>query len=157
MIEHKATSISVALTLADIGELAQWALDEYGLTATGWTFRWDRAVRRAGSCRYRDKTITLSKPIFRIESNRDEVLNTILHEVAHALVGHAAGHGPTWRAMAGQVGARPNRCHDLEVPAFAIVGTCSCGTIHQKARLPRPGAYSCRSCKVIITWQPRTA
>lgn len=37
-----------------------------------------------------------------------EVHETILHEIAHALAGPGAGHGPKWREMARRVGARDN-------------------------------------------------
>lgn len=143
------------LTLADIEDLAKWALDEFALTDRGWTFRWDRATRRAGSCNYRNKTITLSKPIYMIEPNRDHALNTVLHEVAHALTGPGAGHGPVWRARARQVGARPERCHSLETPPGRHIGTCGCGPGHDRQRPPKSGKYRCRICKVTITWHQR--
>ncbi len=34
------------LTLVDIEDLARWALEEHGLAERGWTFGWDRALRR---------------------------------------------------------------------------------------------------------------
>lgn len=36
------------------------------------------------------------------------VADTILHEIAHAIVGYEAGHGPTWKRMAKLLGANPN-------------------------------------------------
>ena len=39
----------------------------------------------------------------------EEVRDTILHEVAHALVGPGHGHDTVWKATAAQVGARPQR------------------------------------------------
>jgi hypothetical protein len=61
-----------------------------------------------GLCRYGPRTVELSSPF--VEHNPEEVVrDTLLHEVAHALAGRAAGHGPLWRAMCLRVGARSER------------------------------------------------
>lgn len=36
------------------------------------------------------------------------VADTILHEIAHAIVGYEAGHGPDWKRMARILGADPH-------------------------------------------------
>src|SRR4051794_3305682 len=100
LIEPKSRRSGPGLTMAEIEQLAEWALRDFGLTDLGWRFAWDRALRRAGCCKYSVRQVTLSWPIFAIETNREEVLNTILHEVAHALVGPGAGHGALWKAAA---------------------------------------------------------
>lgn len=145
------------LTLSDLHELAEMALAEHGLRDEGWSFRWDRAVSRAGCCNYRSRTISLSLPIFTIEQNREEALDTILHEVAHALAGRAAGHGPRWREVAVAVGARPERCHSLATPEAPLIGVCGCGPRHQRVRRPPRGSrYVCRACSIVIRWSWRS-
>ena len=44
------------------------------------------------------------------------VADTILHEIAHAIVGYEAGHGPVWKRMAKLLGANPHYApHDEEI------------------------------------------
>jgi predicted SprT family Zn-dependent metalloprotease len=86
---------------------ARAVLAEHGLD--GWSVVTDRAKRRLGICRYREKQIGLSR--IHIEDDpRAAVRDTIRHEVAHALAyvrhGHR-GHGPTWRRMCAVTGAEP--------------------------------------------------
>lgn len=148
---HPTPTAVMSLTIDDIEDLARWALDEFGLASNGWQFQWDRAVRRAGCCHFRNKTITLSLPIFSIEPNRDEALDVILHEVAHALAGNAAGHGPNWKKAASKIGARPVRCHSLQTPPRPVVGECDCGPVHHRHHLPT-GVRRCRRCGTAVAW-----
>ena len=85
-------------------ELARTLLDEHGLA--DWTVRIDNTQGRLGACFNDRKVISLSRQY--ITTGTDEQLrNTILHEIAHAHAGHAAGHGPKWKAAAIRVGADP--------------------------------------------------
>ena len=98
-------------SLIEIESFACEALQRFGLYAEGWRFKWDRARRRFGSCNFGKKEITLSRYLASlndIAQSRD----TILHEIAHALAGREAGHGPQWRAACRRVGARPERCYN---------------------------------------------
>ena len=88
-------------------------LDQHGLDE--WDFRFDRAKRRAGLCRFDDRVISLSRYLTQLH-DAEQVRDTVLHEIAHALAGPEAGHGPTWQAKARQVGARPRRTLPAEVP-----------------------------------------
>lgn len=91
-----------------------------GLLETGWTFRWDDARRRFGCCRYDRKRITLSRHLTALNS-RDEVVNTIRHEVAHAICGKEAGHGPVWRKVCIALGGDGRRCYTPEWAGGTIV------------------------------------
>lgn len=144
-----------ALTKDDIAELAEWALAEHGLDALGWRFRWDKARRRAGQCRYGPKEIGLSWPVFEVVENRDRALDTILHEVAHALAGPGAGHGPRWKTVAVTLGANPASCDDLLRAAPAPwVADCSCGYPHGRFKAPPAGArYRCRQTNETLEWR----
>ena len=44
--------------------MARGLMDEFGLEQ--WTFRWDNATQRFGCCRSSKKTISLSKPLTRL-------------------------------------------------------------------------------------------
>lgn len=145
------------MEMEEIERLAEMALPRFGLA--DWTFRWDRSVRRAGCCKYDKRQITLSRPIFEIEANRDEAIDTFLHEIAHALAGPTAGHGPTWRYWAETLEISTERCHHLELPPPPVVGTCDCdGPPHGRSRMPSARyVYRCRSCRAEVVWSRRDA
>jgi hypothetical protein len=82
---------------------------EYGLFDKGWDFQFDRAKRRFGCCNYTKKRITLSEPLTKLRTEQ-MVRNTILHEIAHALVGHEHGHNKVWKAKAIEIGCNGDRC-----------------------------------------------
>jgi len=79
---------------------------------TDWTFKFDRSVRRAGLTSYTNKSIQLSRAMTPNLSDM-EVRNTLLHEIAHAMVGPGYGHGPTWRRQALAIGCSADRCITL--------------------------------------------
>lgn len=75
----------------------------------GWTFALSSTRRRLGVCKYRLKRIEVAE--FYARNNPEEsVLDTLLHEVAHALAGPSAKHGPKWKAVAVRLGATPRSC-----------------------------------------------
>ncbi len=123
---------------------ARALLREHGLT--GWTVRLDRAKTRAGVCRFARREIGLSAPLTRLHSP-EEVRDTILHEIAHALVGPEHGHDPVWRARALAIGSSGDRCVSSDSPALHgdWVGTCPSG--HAVTRHRRPQRVrSCSRC-----------
>ena len=83
--------------------MARELLAEHGLH--GWSFRFDRARVRAGACHYGTRTITLS-PWITAAHDPSQVRETLLHEIAHALVGPRHAHDAVWRARARSIGAR---------------------------------------------------
>ncbi|WP_068426459.1 SprT-like domain-containing protein [Janibacter terrae] len=146
----------------DLGEartMARALMDEHGLA--DWQLVLDRAKKRSGVCRASTSTIGLSAPLTLLHT-REQVRDTVLHEIAHALVGPRAGHGPRWRAMAVRVGAQPDRCLPEDAPTIpgAWVGTCPAG--HRVERHRRPSrVLSCRECSrrfdpgAVFTWTHR--
>lgn len=98
------------MKLDDAKVLANFELQKHGLIEKGWTFNFDRGSRRFGCCYYATRRITLSWLL--TEANgAAEVRNTILHEVAHALAGHPAGHGPEWVRICRSIGGDGLRCY----------------------------------------------
>lgn len=95
-----------------IENFAQKVFKQHGLE--GWSFGFDRATVRYGQCRYSDKAITLSRKLVELNSI-EESMGTVLHEVAHALAGHTAGHGPQWKAACVRIGAKPETTYGDEV------------------------------------------
>ena len=103
--------------LEEVRNLALKLMRKHGLDKQGWQFQWDHAKLRLGSCNYTYKTITLSK-WYMLGLSKKEIKDTILHEIAHALVGPCnefkengrravAPHGAEWKAMAKKIGATP--------------------------------------------------
>lgn len=129
--------------LARVEARAASLLEEHGLS--GWTFGWDRAVKRRGQTNYTAKRITLSRPIAELASF-EESEQTLLHEVGHALIGPGHGHDRAWLAKARSIGFEGGRTSTraVEVP-LAWVGTCPNGHTSQRARRPQ-GISSCGRC-----------
>jgi hypothetical protein len=67
--------------------------------------------RRLGVCKYRTKRIEIVE-FHTLNNPPENVLDTLLHEIAHALAGPAARHGPVWKAFAVRIGATPRSCAD---------------------------------------------
>lgn len=113
---------------------------------TGWSFGFDRARRRAGQTNYTDRKITISAPLTKL-ATREQVTDTILHEIAHALVGIGHGHDATWQETARRLGARPRRVVGSDYPQIPgrWRAVCPAGHVHTRHRRPR-GRYSCGTC-----------
>jgi ribosomal protein L21E len=97
--------------------LATSLMQQHGMTALGWKFQITGAQNRLGLCTYETKTISLGVA-HTLSADEAEVRNTILHEIAHALVGHRprnaygqleTGHGPTWKRKAIAIGCTGER------------------------------------------------
>ena len=72
----------------------------------GWKFEWmqpRKKFRRAGQCAWSRKTIML-QPYFARCNYPFIVKRTVLHEIAHALVGARNGHNRVWKEMAIKIG-----------------------------------------------------
>lgn len=122
-----------------------------------WRFEFDNSRRRFGVCNFRTKTIGLSRKLTEM-NGKAEVRDTILHEIAHALVGPGNGHNKTWKAMCRKVGARPKRCYSndkVKSPEFRYVGECpACNQIFTRDRKPRSSSWSCL-CQRGKPWEER--
>jgi hypothetical protein len=68
------------------------------------------ALRRFGMCKSRSKKITLSRHLT-VLNNEEEVIDVMLHEIAHAIAPIGEHHSAAWRLCAQMVGAKPERCY----------------------------------------------
>jgi predicted SprT family Zn-dependent metalloprotease len=112
-------------TPQEVVELAKQLMSEHGLV--DWNVELMDNRRLHGQCRTQEKLIRLNRnDVFR--KDRRFVVDTILHEIAHALTPHA-GHGKEWRDVAYKIGVRD--------PGYNRYGLCA------KLRLdPKPTDYA---------------
>ena len=131
------------MELADCRTMVEGLMSQHGIDAEGWTFEWDRAMKRGGAAHFNTKTITMSMHLVpRWEES--QVRNIALHEIAHVLAGHDAGHGPAWRRVARMIGCTATRMHANETvpPKWAAF----CDKHGEVGRYHRRRALACRRC-----------
>lgn len=126
-----------------------------------WTFGFDRAKRRAGLCSFDTHRISVSRYLAEKYSDTDNE-QTLLHEVAHALAGPGAGHGPKWKRIAANLGYVGGRTHDGEIAHEQAPWSGHCPAGHEHFRFRRPTREtSCGKCARgfsrahIIEWKRR--
>ena len=122
-----------------------------------WTFAFNKRKSALGVCNYTKKTIYLSE-YFIARLSDDKIKDTILHEIAHAIAGVAAKHGPQWKAVCVRIGADPTRCYTGEIdnPEYRYKIKCkSCNSEHGRHRFNKGKIkqfqtgfswFNCRSC-----------
>jgi predicted SprT family Zn-dependent metalloprotease len=130
----------------------------HGLLQKRWTFEFDNAKRRFGRCSYTYMKITLSKHLVWL-NGPEQVRDTILHEIAHALAGSKAKHGPVWREWCIKIGAKPERCYDsdeVETPKLKYHAKCgACGKEYERARMVRKERKRSCHCQTHLPWDKR--
>lgn len=146
----------VGMEITPALSLGRRLLREHGLEH--WTVTTDRAKTRAGVCRFAGRTISLSAPLTRLHDEA-EVRDTILHEIAHALVGPAHGHDGVWRAKAMAIGCSGERTVPTHAPTVDGPWRGECPNGHVSTRHRRPTrVQSCLRCRhgfdpeFVIAW-----
>lgn len=142
--------------------IARKKMEEHGLKAP-WEFNFDSAKQRAGLCNYTDHQISLSRYIVQYHS-LDQSEQVILHEVAHALAGKSAGHGPNWKKVAKSIGYRGEKFTGKEIAEQTArwIGECKNGHRHYRFKSPR-SQLACGYCgkgfsrRYLISWSERAA
>lgn len=123
----------------ELTHMAQELMAEHGLLP-GWQFRWDSARRRFGYCHYSRRVISISAPLAALNSDA-EVRQTLLHEIAHALVGSDVGHGVVWQRRCLAIGGNGERLYStdtVKTPPRKWSASCPvCGKTFQRHRVPQ--------------------
>ncbi|QFG09462.1 SprT-like protease [Mycobacterium phage Yuna] len=141
------------MAMSEARRMTERLLAEHGLI--GWTVTFDNARRRAGVCRYTPKQIGLSKPLM-AQRSYDDTVQTITHEIAHALVGHKHGHDAVWAAKHRSLGGNGKRCFDHLDESAPWMGTCQHGKQFARYRQPKSmtgWACKCSAGSTPITWR----
>lgn len=127
-------------------KLAKDLMKKYDLLS--WGFEFDNAKRRFGRCSHRSKVISLSRNLVSI-NDESRVKDTILHEIAHALVGCNHGHDSVWKRKALEIGCSANRCYTSDntvIPKSKYFQLCTtCGKTYNRHRKTKSNT-SCGVC-----------
>jgi predicted SprT family Zn-dependent metalloprotease len=126
-----------------------------------WSFGWDSAKKRLGVCKYDQHLISLSRYFVDLHS-LEEIDQVMRHEIAHALAGPKAGHGPKWKKIATEIGYNHKRISGDEIgnATAKLIGTCPNGHVVYRHRQPK-SPLSCSRCaprfdrNFLITWTKR--
>jgi predicted SprT family Zn-dependent metalloprotease len=137
---------------------------EHGLE--GWKLTISSRIQSSlGLCYYDRREIRLAAWMWSQDLPSRVIKDTLLHEVAHAISGRRAGHGPKWRSVARSLGAVP-RPRNADVPyerspmgsrGPKYQGVCSrCGPLEDyRMRAPaRRDRYVHRSCGARVRYDP---
>lgn len=147
----------------EIKNMAKELMTNHSLV--GWSFKFDKARRRCGLCNYRSKTISVSE-FYALNNPIEMVKNTILHEIAHVLVGSGHGHDRKWKVTAMTIGCNGDtRTKPDKVAEPKYRGICpNCGDIITTSYRRVKRRMACGRCcdkfnggrfseKFIITWE----
>ena len=134
------------MNLQEFEAIAARELLRHGLQ--DWSFGWASTKRRQGVCKYRDRRIEIAE-YYATHNLPEKVLDTLLHEIAHALAGPKARHGPAWKAVATKLGASPrayDTCRETVVMPGDWQATCeACNRTYHKYKRPQSlTGYRCR-------------
>ena len=125
------------MELSEAQELATLYIEEH---IPSWRFKFDNAVRRFGCCNHTYRQISLSKRLT-IVNDMDSIEDTIIHEIAHALVGCYHGHDSIWRQKAIALGGSGKQYYskdDTVMPQSKYTLTCgTCGSVSSRHKLTR--------------------
>lgn len=125
-------------TLEPLWEQGRALMDAHGLT--DWVLEYsDQRSKNMGWTDFARKAIVLSAPHM-LSTTEFQRRDTVLHEIAHAIAGVEADHGPMWKYHARRVGANPrSTAHDagLDYADFPVIGHCPEGHKFGKSRMPR--------------------
>ena len=147
-------------TLPEVEDLGKGLLAEHqanGALGRQWRFGFDLSPARAGVCRYQEQRIDLSVS-YCLKATRAEIEDTVLHEIAHAIVGPRHNHDQVWKAKAQEIGCVGERCHRVQHSIPKWVGECGCGQQWFRQQLQRRVMRNraCPKCRGVITWRRNT-
>lgn len=141
----------MAMNEREVTALALQLMSEHNLNWPAWGFRMARSKLNLGFCeynRFNGGTIAFSKNFLHLQDH--EIRDTLLHEIAHAIAGNKAKHGPEWMAVCRRIGAKPNASADLkkeDKTTFKWTGVCPNGHTCSRHALTEKGRrMACGRC-----------
>lgn len=154
------------MELREAKALALELMQRHQLLEAGWRVEWSKRMTRGfGHCFQQLKLIKLSIPLTEINSV-EHVRDTILHEIAHALVGAGHGHDWLWKAKCRQIGAKPERTYS-EKDGYKVIpkkrrasqqnrvrhvwyGLCPAGHDFLRIQASKPRRSACGKCSRVF-------
>lgn len=100
---QKFNKKGVTMNLVELKQFAESELVLWNLQEKGWTVVFGTAHTVAGTCNPKRKEIRLSKSIAEVETDAFNI-DTVRHEIAHALAGCHNNHNQVWKFWARKVG-----------------------------------------------------
>ena len=122
-----------------------------GLIRKGWTYRITSAKTYSGICKYYPKRIEITRDYINSEkTNKKSIKNTILHEIAHALVGTGQGHNRIWKEKCISIGGIGEQyCKSFNTDEnYKYIIKCGKGCIFKKHRLSKLWKEGKHRCKL---------
>lgn len=127
----------------------------------GWSVRWVNTRSRAGQCKHTVRELNFSRVLLRAFSD-EEAMDTITHEIAHALVGPGHKHDLVWvRQHRALGGSGREHWHNIDVVRENHRWAGVCGVSNEKVyflnRLTRKrqfGVTRCRCHNHPVKWVP---
>lgn len=114
----------------------------------GWTITFADSKKWAGICVENMKTIVLSQRFVNSPLiYGDDILDTILHELAHAIAGSENGHNNTWKLICYAIGCSADvKCKFFCSPMdFKYTISCGGGCVYYRDRLNK-SYWSQKTC-----------
>ncbi len=124
------------MDLSEACTLARLLMGEHELS--DWIFVTNKNKRRLGVCREKLKRIELSEHYI-LRNTQEHITDTLLHEIAHALVGVRHGHDDVWKQKCIELGCSP-RAFDAsaDMPTGRWQATCpTCSRLFAQHRRPK--------------------
>ena len=128
---------------------AQAKLEEHKLG--DWEIGFDHSKRRAGVCFFCKKLISFSVHFLR-KASKLEINDTLLHEIAHALVGPNNAHNEIWKKKAIEVGCTGKIYHEIQFCKPTWIKLCSNGCWEQEC-FRKKKHLICKFCKAKVIFK----
>lgn len=147
--------------LAEVRAMADWLIELHlGQEKERWTFNFDYARKRGGLCNHGTRVISMSRYLCEIW-DLEHARQTMLHEIAHALVGRDHQHSRHWLDVARSIGYEGGVSHQYAVAEHLAPWRGTCPSGHTIVRFKRPPRkpVSCAKCsprfskQYRITWE----
>lgn len=123
----------------------------YFMLKPGWTLRFDQHRNAAGRCFDNNRQlITISIHYLNNTTiTKEDVHDTILHEIAHAIVGYQHAHDDVWKQVFVFIGGTGNVfSKPFSKPKFALL--CDKGCINYRYLLRKNSSMSCPKHRTTI-------
>ena len=126
-----------------------------GFKLDNWKIKFQNKYHILATCYHAPaQVIKLSKWYVKSNSS-NEISKTLLHEIAHALVGSGLGHGNTWSEKAKEIGIINPSAHRDEStfnrPESNYTGKCNCPTKFKGQKKRKSNGF-CSVCFMPIVW-----